>query len=181
MKTMTSPRWTRFTQHLLAGGLLVALAGTALQAQAQPGPMGGSHRQGGTMAGAMGGPTGGVMGGMMGGPRAERMLEALGASAEQRVQVRQIMEAARTDQQARHEAGRSLHEQMRLAFVQPTVDANVIEALRQHRLALHDAGSRRMLQAMLEVSRVLTPEQRAKLAEMAAQRRDRMERRGPPK
>jgi Spy/CpxP family protein refolding chaperone len=129
MKTMTSPRWTRFTQHLLAGGLLVALAGTALQAQAQPGPMGGSHRQGGTMAGAMGGPTGGVMGGMMGGPRAERMLEALGASAEQRVQVRQIMEAARTDQQARHEAGRSLHEQMRLAFVQPTVDANVIEAL----------------------------------------------------
>jgi len=177
MKTMTSPRWTRRAQHLLAGGLLVALAGTALLAQAQPGPMAGGHRHGGMMAGPMAGP----MGGMMGGPRAERMLEAAGASTEQRAQIRQIMEAAHTDQQARQEAGRALHEQMRQAFVQPTVDANVVEALRQQQMALHDAGSKRMLQARLEASRVLTPEQRARLAEMAAQRRDRMERRGPPK
>lgn len=184
MKTMTSPRWTRLAQHLLAGGLFVALAGTTLLAQAQPGPMGGGHRHGAMMAGPMGGPMDGMKGGMMGGmmgPRADRMLEAVGASAEQRAQVRQIMEAARTDQQARHESGRALHEQMRQAFVQPTVDANVVEALRQQQLALHDAGSKRMMQAMLEASRVLTPEQRAKLAELAAQRRDRMERRGPPK
>lgn len=177
MKTITSPPWTRRAQHLLAGGLFVALAGTALLAQAQPGPMAGGHRHGGMMAGPMAGP----MGGMMGGPRAERLLEAVGASAEQRAQIRQIMDAARTDQQARHESGRTLREQMRQAFVQPTVDANVIEALRLQQLALHDAGSKRMLQAMLEASRVLTPEQRAKLAEMAAQRRDMMERRGPPK
>jgi len=178
MKTFPTSRWTRRAQHLLTGALFVALAGTAVLAQAQqPGPMGGGHRHGGTM----GAPMDGMKVGMMGGPRAERMLEAVGASAEQRTQIRQIMDAARTDQQARHESGRALHEQMRQAFVQPTVDANVVEALRQQQLALHDAGSKRMLQAMLEASRVLSPEQRAKLAEMAAQRRGMMERRGPPK
>ena len=83
-------------------------------------------------------------------------IDAVGASAEQRTQIRQIMEAARADQQTRQESGRALHEQMRQLFTQPTVDANVAEALRQQQLALHDAGSKRMLQAMLEASRVLT-------------------------
>jgi protein CpxP len=43
-------------------------------------------------------------------------------------------------------------------------------------LAQHDAASKRMLQAMLDVSRVLTPEQRAKLAERMQQRREMMQR-----
>jgi protein CpxP len=49
-------------------------------------------------------------------------------------------------------------------------------------LAQHDQASKRMMQAMLEASRVLTPEQRAKMADMAGQRRAMMERRAaqPP-
>jgi periplasmic protein CpxP/Spy len=38
----------------------------------------------------------------------------------------------------------------------------------------HDQTSRRMLQAMLDASKVLTPEQRAKIAERMKQRGDMM-------
>jgi Spy/CpxP family protein refolding chaperone len=54
--------------------------------------------------------------------------------------------------------------------------------------AQYDQTSRRMLQAMLDASRVLTPEQRAKLGERFKQRdaqrqerRQRMQREQPPR
>lgn len=163
--------------RLLMAGLVLAVAGSVtLVAQAAPpdgmrhGPMGG-----GQMAGPMGG--GGMGGGMMfGGRHGERLLDAVGASAEQRTQIRQIMEAARNDLRAQREAGRALHDQARQLFTQPTVDANAVEALRQQMLARHDQASRRMSQAMIDVARVLTPEQRAKIGERMAQRRAMMER-----
>ena len=62
-------------------------------------------------------------------------------------------------------------------FTAPNVDASAAESIRQEMLAQHDATSRRMLQAMLDVSRVLTPEQRAQLAERMKERRERMEER----
>ena len=127
---------------------------------------------------------GGMMGGpMLGGPHAERLLDAVNATADQRTQIKQIMDSARADMKAQREAGRALHDQMRQLFTQPTVDARAAETLRQQQLAQHDAASKRMAQAMVEASRVLTPEQRAKtLAErMAGQRRSMMERHGVPK
>lgn len=186
MNPTTMPRFNRRALQLLGTGLFVAIAGTAVLS-AQAAPMDG-HRHGGMMGGQHagmhgqhGGMGGGMGVGMMGGARADRMLEAVGASAEQRAQIKQIMDAARTDLQAQREGGRALHEQMRQLFTQPTVDANVAESLRQQQLARHDAVSKRQMQAMLDASRVLTPEQRAKLAEMAAHRRGMMERRGTPK
>jgi Spy/CpxP family protein refolding chaperone len=106
----------------------------------------------------------------------ERLLDGANVSAEQRTQIKQITEAARADLQAQHEAGRQLHEQQRALLAQPTVDERAVETLRQQMLAQHDQASKRMTQAMLEVSRVLTPEQRKTLAERMAQRRDMMER-----
>ena len=61
-------------------------------------------------------------------------------------------------------------------FTQPTVDARAAEALRQQMLAQHDQASQRMLQTMLDVSRVLTPEQRKTLSDRMQQRRSMMER-----
>ena len=162
--------WPRRASMAMGALLLVAAAGTVTMT-AQAAPMDG-HRH----AGMGGGP-----GMMMGGPRAERMLEAVGASAEQRSQIRAIMDAARNDLQAQRESGRALHDQMRQLFTQPAVDANAVEALRQQQMAHRDAASRRMTQAMVEASRVLTPAQRTQLAEMAGQRRAMMERRGAPK
>ena len=142
-------------------GLLVGIAGTAaVAAWAQP------HGH----AGMMGGP------GMMMGYRFDHALAAVGASDAQRAQVKEIMQAARADMRQQHEATRALRQQSMQLFTQPTVDANAAEALRQQMLAQHDAASKRMLQAMLDVSRVLTPEQRAKLAERMQQRREMMQR-----
>ncbi len=157
----TATRWNRSASRLLATGLVVALAGSVmLTAEAAPD----GQRHHGPGAGAM----------MMGPMLSPRVLDAVNATADQRSQIRQIMEAARNDLKAQRDASRSLHEQMRTLFTQPTVDANAAEVLRQQQLAQHDAASKRMLQAMLDVSRVLTPEQRAKIAEQLKQRQDRM-------
>jgi len=175
---LTSLRWNRMAARVLGAGLFVALAsGVMLTAEAAPMDGGGGGHPHGV---GMGGP---MMGGgmLMGGMRGERMLDAVNATPEQRTQVKQMIDAARADLQAQHESGRALHQQMRQLFTQPTVDARAAETLRLQMLAQHDQASKRMMQAMLDLSRVLTPEQRAKLAEMASQRRANMERRGPPK
>lgn len=107
---------------------------------------------------------------MFGGPGMDRMLEQVGATADQRSQIESIMKTARDDLRTQRDAGRVLHDQMRDLFVQPTVDADAVEALRQKMLAQHDAASQRMTQAMLDVSRVLTAEQRQQLADKMAER-----------
>ena len=61
-------------------------------------------------------------------------------------------------------------------FAQPTVDANALEALRDKQMAQHIEASKRMTAAMLEISRVLTPEQRKQMADYMLQRRDMMQR-----
>lgn len=173
----TTPHTTQDTRvfaqrpmRLLVATAVLALAG-GLMNTAMAAPHGG-HGGVGAMA-AMGG-----MGGMaMAHPRQmERLFDSVGASAEQRAQIRQIMDAARADLQAQREARRQLHEQGRALFVQPNIDAVAAEALRQQMLAQHDQASKRTLQAMVDVSRVLTPEQRKSIADRLAERRAMMER-----
>ena len=74
------------------------------------------------------------------------------------------------------QAGRALREEGMRLFTQANVDANAVEALRQKRLAQHDQASKRHLQAAVEVSRVLTPDQRKQLADGMNKRRQMMER-----
>ena len=128
--------------------------------------------------GAHGGHRGGGMGGMglMHPQMMERVLDSVNATPEQRAQIKQIVTAAYGDLKAQREAGRSLRQQSLALFAQPTVDARAAETLRQQMLAQHDEASRRALQAMLDVSRVLTPEQRKTLADRMAQRKAMMER-----
>lgn len=146
---------------------LIAMSATAFGAAAwADGPAGGrwGHHVG--MAGP--GPFGG---GLFGGPPeriergVDRMLDGLQATDAQRAQVKQIAVAAAKDLQVQREAGRGLFEKNRQLFTAPVVDANAAEQLRQQMLVQHDQTSRRTLQAMLDISRVLTPEQRATLAQ----------------
>ncbi len=134
--------------------------------------------EGHAMAGGAGGHGMGMGMGMAGAhPRhVQRMLDAVNATAEQRAQIQQILLAAQPEMKAQHEAGRKLHEQGQALFAQPTVDARAVETLRQQMQALHEQGSKRMLQVMLDVSRVLTPEQRKTLSDRMSQRRAMMER-----
>jgi len=91
-------------------------------------------------------------------------------------QIKQITQAAAADLKAQHEAGHKLHEQGMALFTQPTVDPVAAEALRQQMLARHDQASKRVLQAMLDISKVLTPEQRQQLAERLKKRHEMMRR-----
>jgi periplasmic protein CpxP/Spy len=156
--------------RLLMATLAVAAAGTLGTVAWAAGPgehgMHGMHGGGGQHRGM----------GMMGPRMVERMLDAVNATPEQRSQVQQIVRATHGDLQAQREAGRKLRDQQMQLFTQPTVDARAVETLRQQMLAQHDQASKRMAQAMLDVSRVLTPEQRKQLAERLQQRRGMMER-----
>jgi len=157
------------TPRLTLAGLALAavVAGAAQAAPGGPGMMG----HGAMMSqGPMGGP-GGMFGGMM-----ARWLERVNATPEQRTQIEQIIKSNVDEMRAQREAGRALREQAMALFAQPTVDANAVEALRQKQLAMHDAASKRMSTAMLEISRVLTPEQRKQMVEQMSQRREMMQR-----
>lgn len=104
--------------------------------------------------------------GMLGSPRhLDRMLNDIKATDEQRAQIKQIGEAARKDIQALHEGRSDMREQMMQIMTAPKVDEAAAESARQQMLATHDKVSKRSLQAMLEMSRVLTPEQRAQIGQ----------------
>ncbi len=154
---------------LAAAGLLVLAAAYTQTASARP-PGGPGHAEHAEHAGHRGH-------GMAGSPRhLERMLDEVKATPEQRAQIKQITDAARTDMAAQREAKRQLHEQNRALFAQPTVDARSAEALRAQMMAQHDQASKRMLQMRLDISRVLSPEQRAQLGERMKKRHEMMQR-----
>ena len=140
--------------------------------------MGGRHGAGPGFGGyGMEGHGGRGFGLMFGSPEqidrmADRMLDGLNASDAQRTQIKQIAQATVADMKAQREAGRALHAKGLQIFAAPTVDAAAAEALRQQMVGQRDQASKRVLQAMLDISKVLTPEQRAKFAERIQQRGD---------
>jgi protein CpxP len=160
--------------------LAVLVAGAsmfALSAWAQPmgpggmGGPGGMHGHGGMgEPGAMGMPFGGSPERMA--RRIDHMLDGLKATDAQRTQIKQIAQAAATDLKAQHEARAALRERGAQIFAAPNVDAAAAESVRQQMLQQHDQASRRGLQAMLDISKVLTPEQRAQLGQRIKQRQD---------
>jgi periplasmic protein CpxP/Spy len=152
------------------GGVLAVIATLTLGLS---GPVSAQHGHGMHGGGMMGNPE--RMGRMM-----DHMLDGLNATDTQRSQIKQIAQAAGTDMKAQHDANRALHEKALQIFAAPNVDAAAAEQVRQQLLAQHDQMSKRTLQAMLDASKVLTPEQRAALGERMKQRnatmRDRMKR-----
>jgi protein CpxP len=183
MKSFKFPRHLR----LVAAGLLISAAsgfGLVAMASAQEGPTGdGPHdRPHGMMRGEMPPPMMMGMGGMpMAGPMFEHLLKDVNATPEQAEQLRKIGQAAAADLKVQHEAAQAERQQMLQLFMQPVVDAKAAELMRQKSLARHDVMSARMTQAMLEASKVLTPEQRRQIGErMAAHAAQRGERGGQP-
>ena len=166
---------------VMTGMLLTLMAAISLSAWAQPAPpSAGMGMEGhGMHRGMHGG-----MGGMMFGGSPERvgkmidsMLDGLNATDAQRSQIKQIAAAAGADMKTQMQAGRGLHQRGMEIFAAPTVDAAAAEQLRQQMLQQHDQMSRRMTQAMVDVARVLTPEQRAKVGERMKDRHARMDER----
>lgn len=131
---------------VLAGG--VALAAWAASDDASP------HRPPPPMMGMM----------LPQGPMLDHVLDDAKASPAQRAQVHQIFEAAGAELKAARPADRADHEQMKQLFQAPVVDAAAVEVVRARIEARRDAQSRRMTQAMIDVSLVLNVEQRQAIA-----------------
>jgi len=193
----------RRVRWVMLGMAMTLLAAISLSAWSQPAPspgmganpdsayragehgpgMGGMHGWGERRDHEMGGMHHGMGGAAImfrGSPehmarKIDHMLDGLNASDAQRGQIKQIAAAAATDIKAQAEAGRALRQRAMQAFTAPTVDAGAVEQVRQQMLQQHDQMSRRMTQAMLDVARVLTPEQRARLGERMRDRQARME------
>ena len=184
MQTLKTTTRSTLPWRLLLATLALALVGgmaqTALAAPPDGPPPGmGPGHHGGMHRGMHGGQgrAGGEMGRMDRGERMAqqgpmrhmgRMLDLAQATPEQRTQVRQIMQAARQDLQAQRLAGRQLRDQQAALLTQPAVDAAAVEALRLQQMAQHDQASKRMTQALVDASRVLTPEQRKRVGEHRA-------------
>lgn len=164
----------RITRPLSLLALAASLGFAALSAQAQPAPGDAPpppphmHRGGPDF----GGPGFGPMGPMHG-----KLLKDAGVTDAQQAQIKQIFEAAHKDLKSQRDTERQLHERMQALFTAPTVDANAVEQVRQQMHAAHDVSSKRITLAMIDASRVLTPEQRAKIAELKNQQREKMKER----
>lgn len=154
---MSKPNLT----HVLKTGAIaaaLALSGFAAQAHAHGGGHGGH------------GPRGGHAMMML----SEHALDLVDATDAQRAQIRQIMKTAREELRAQRQGSRQQHEQAMALFAAPNIDAAAIESLRQQGQAQREAASKRMSQALIDAARVLTPEQRAKLADRMKKRHARM-------
>lgn len=155
---MTTFRTQNFFRIAL---VTAALAVGGVAAHAQPGP---GHRGGHGMMAA-----GGLFGGHM-----EHLLDAVNATDAQRTQIEAIFKAARQDLAGQRDSGMKLHQQMATLYTAANVDAAAIEAVRVQMSALHETASKRMSQASIDAARVLTPEQRAKVADLMKKRQARM-------
>lgn len=97
--------------------------------------------------------------------RVQHLLAEVKASDAQKAKVSEIVKAALDKGAPLLEKGRQNHEQLHKLLAAATLDKAAIEALRVEQIKLADEGSKLMTQTMLSVAEVLTPEQRAKLAE----------------
>ena len=105
--------------------------------------------------------------------RISRLIKDVGGTSEQKDRLVAIWTAALAEL-------RPLREQMRQSrragmelLAKPVIDRRALEQLRTSQMQVGDARSRRMMQAMADAAEVLTPEQRAKVAEHMKQRMER--------
>jgi Spy/CpxP family protein refolding chaperone len=79
------------------------------------------------------------------------------------------MKAAASDLASTRSQHANDRRQMITLFSAQTIDSAKLEQLRVQQMQLADTASRRMLQAMVDAANVLTPDQRAKLAQKRLQ------------
>ena len=149
------------TKRWILGGIaatlvgLTAVAGTSF---ATEGGMGMHHR-----------------GALHGDPAAmdkhiEGMVNRLLASGtdEQRAKVTAIAKAAVADLRPMRTQLKEGHAKAAKLLTAPTIDKVALESIRLDQMRIVDAGSKRILQAVIDSASVLTPEQRVKLSEQLA-------------
>ncbi|MFA6015657.1 MAG: Spy/CpxP family protein refolding chaperone [Gallionellaceae bacterium] len=102
--------------------------------------------------------------------RMQRLLKEVKASDAQKAKAGEIVKASVAKGAPLADKMRDNHVQMRKLMSAATLDKATIEALRAEQIKLADEASKLMTQTMQDVAEVLTPEQRAKLADKMEQR-----------
>ena len=95
----------------------------------------------------------------------QAMLTRIGASDAQKTQIEGLLKPAFEEMKAAHEAHSAAFEQFHEAITAPSIDRAQIESLRAGQLKSLDEASKRMVTAITDAAEVLSPEQRAALAE----------------
>jgi Spy/CpxP family protein refolding chaperone len=94
-----------------------------------------------------------------------RMFSSVNASEDQKARADAIVKQALADLQPLSQKRREGHKAAIDLLSKPSIDRGAVEAQRQQQVRLADATSKRMTQAFVDLAEVLTPEQRAALAQ----------------
>lgn len=103
--------------------------------------------------------------------RVDDVLSNVDATAEQKAQVTSILQAAASDVHALAEQHSAIHRRLHEVLSAETVDRAALETVRADGLLLADQASKRLLDGIADAAEVLSPEQRAALAQRAEQHR----------
>ena len=98
-----------------------------------------------------------------------QMLDAVGASDDQKTKIGAILRAGFEPMAKLHEDMGNTHKALHQILAAPTVDRAALEQLRAAEVARIDSASRVATGAMADAAEVLRPDQRAKLVSLAAE------------
>lgn len=119
-------------------------------------------------AGGPGGNSGwgpGGWGGRFAEHRLYAVLDDIGASDTQQDQIWAVIDRTHSELRPVGREFRDTRQQLAALLAAPTIDTAAVEKLRAERIATMEEVSKKAVAAMVEAAQVLTPEQRAKLAE----------------
>jgi protein CpxP len=95
----------------------------------------------------------------------QALLTKIGASEAQKTQIGAILKPAIDDMKSTHDAHFAAFKQFHEAISAPSIDRAQLETLRAAQVKLLDEASKRLVIAISDAAEVLSPEQRATLAQ----------------
>lgn len=110
---------------------------------------------------------------------AEKALNEVDASEEQKAQIHAILDREKSKWTGQKDEMRAMHEGMLDVLAAPSIDKAALESFRAQTVTTFEAKSKEMMNVALEVAQVLTPEQRAELVAEMREHHKRREMKGP--